>query len=173
MYISFHIRLRGVLWLQSWKSCCQEHRQFGSVRIYHLAGFCAWPLWHQWLGTRNPHLFNHLGSLEIPSWKKIEKNCEAGLACATRWRVSWVTWRQSSYHATACYFLLLLFRAFHVWVFFRLRHDAPKERWSPGLLGKVGPSKSQTHFVAEGKVRKVQSLKGFNTFKKHKTSISC
>lgn len=54
----------------------------------------------------------------------------------------------------------------------RLRHDAPKERWR-GTFGKVGPSKSQTHFVAEGKVRKVQSLKGFNTFKKHKTSISC
>ena len=68
---SFHIRLRGVLWLQNWKSCCQEHRQFGSVRIYHLAGFCAWPLWHQWLGTRNPHLFNHLGSLEIPSFSSF------------------------------------------------------------------------------------------------------
>ena len=57
IYISFHIRLRGMLWLQNWKSCCQEHRQFGSVRIYHLAGFCAWPLWHQWLGTRNPAPF--------------------------------------------------------------------------------------------------------------------
>lgn len=94
IYISFHIRLRGVLWLHNWKSCCQEHRQFGSVRIYHLAGFCAWPLWHQWLGTRNPDPFNHLEIRRFLSQKVFfQKTAEAGLACATRLRVSWVTWR--------------------------------------------------------------------------------
>lgn len=30
-----------------------------------------------------------------------------------------------------------------------------RKKGGGGLLGKVGPSKSQTHFVAEGKVRKV------------------
>ena len=172
IYTSFHIRLRGVLWLQNWKSCCQEHRQFGSVRIYHLAGFCAWPLWHQWLGTRNPHLFNHLGSLEIPSFSSFfSKNCW-GWTCM-RYEVKGELGNLTTVITLRnfCYFLLLLFRAFHVGGV----GDWGMTLRKKGVAGLLG-SKSQTHFVAEGKRKGSKgfpSLKGFNTFKKHKTSISC
>ena len=108
---------------------------------------------------------NHLGSLEIPSFSSFfQKTAEAGLACATRLRVSWVTWPTVIiYHATACYFLLLMFRGFPCWGVFSTEAWRSERKVEPWTFGESWSKQITNAFCSR---RKAERFSKFETFQR-------